>query len=97
MIHCGLLAIISLTIIATLSAVGLILAIALLTAPGATAFLVVKEFRSMLAVPVAVALSAMLGGAYLSFWLDSAPAPTVILLLSGAFMVSFLWRQQKGW
>lgn len=94
--HYGLLAIISLTIVATLSAVGLILAIGLLIAPGATAFLVVKEFRSMLAVSVVVALSAMLGGVYLSFWLDSAPAPTVILLLSGAFVVSFLWRQYIG-
>lgn len=94
--HYGLLAIISMTIVATLSAVGLVLAIGLLIVPGATAFLVVKEFRSMLALSVAVTLSAMLGGVYLSFWLDSAPAPTIILLLSTAFVVSFLWRQYKG-
>ena len=94
--HYGLLAIISLTIVATLKAVGLILAIGLLIAPGATAFLLVREFRSMLAVAVAVTMAAMLGGVYLSFWLDSAPAPTIILLLSGAFVAAFLWRQYKG-
>ena len=94
--HYGLLAIISLTIVATLKAVGLILAIGLLIAPGAIAFLLVREFRGMLAVAVAVTMASMLGGVYLSFWLDSAPAPTIILMLSGAFVVSFLVRQYKG-
>jgi manganese/iron transport system permease protein len=94
--HYGLLAIISLTIVATLKAVGLILAIGLLIAPGAIAFLLVREFRGMLAVSVAVTIVAMLGGVYLSFWLDSAPAPTIILLFSGAFVLSFLVRQYKG-
>ncbi len=92
-LHYGLLALISLTIVATLKAVGLILAIGLLIAPGAIAFLLTREFRSMMAVAVAVTLAAMLGGAYLSFWIDSAPAPTIILLLSAAFVLAFLWRQ----
>ena len=94
--HYGLLAVISLTIVATLKAVGLILTIGLLIAPGAIAFLLVREFRSMLAVAVAVTIAAMMGGVYLSFWLDSAPAPTIILLLSGTFVLAFLWRQTKG-
>jgi manganese/iron transport system permease protein len=94
--HYGLLAIVSLTIVATLKAVGLILAIGLLIAPGAIAFLLVREFRAMLAVAVVVTVASMLGGVYLSFWLDSAPAPTIILLLSGAFVASFLVRQYKG-
>ena len=92
-LHYGLLALISLTIVATLKAVGLILAIGLLIAPGAIAFLLTREFRSMMAVAVAVTLAAMLGGVYLSFWIDSAPAPTIILLLSAAFVLAFLWRQ----
>jgi manganese/iron transport system permease protein len=50
----------------------------------------------MLAVSVAVTILAMLGGVYLSFWLDSAPAPTVILMFSAAFVLSFLVRQYKG-
>lgn len=92
-LHYGLLALISLTIVATLKAVGLILAIGLLIAPGAIAFLLTREFRSMMAVAVGVTLAAMLGGVYLSFWIDSAPAPTIILLLSAAFILAFLWRQ----
>jgi manganese/iron transport system permease protein len=94
-LHYGLLAVISLTIVATLKAVGLILAIGLLIAPGAIAFLLAREFRRMLSVAVAATVTAMLGGVYLSFWLDSAPAPTIILLLSGAFAGAFLWRQLR--
>ncbi len=92
-LHYGLLAVISLTIVATLKAVGLILAIGLLIAPGAIAFLVTREFRHMMVVAVAVTLASTTGGVYLSFWLDSAPAPTIILMLTGAFVLAFLWRQ----
>jgi manganese/iron transport system permease protein len=92
-LHYGLLTVISLTIVATLKAVGLILAIGLLIAPGAIAFLLTREFRHMLMVAVAVTVVSMTGGVYLSFWLDSAPAPTIILLLSIAFVLAFIIRQ----
>lgn len=95
-LHYGLLAALSLTIVATLSAVGLILAIGLLIAPGAIAFLLVRRIDAMLAVAVAVTLAAMLGGVYLSFWIDSAPAPTIILMLSAAFMLAFAARHRAG-
>jgi len=88
--HYGLLALLSLTIVATLKAVGLILAIGLLIAPGAIAFLVTGSFGRMLAVAVAVTLLATTGGVYASFWLDSAPAPTVILILTAIFIVAFV-------
>lgn len=91
-LHYGLLAILSLTIVATLSATGLILAVGLLIAPGAIAFLVVRRFKYMLVVAVAVCMGAMVGGVYLSFHLDSAPAPTIVLLLSTLFVLAFLWR-----
>ena len=91
-LHYGLLAAISLTIVAVLSAAGLILAIGLLIAPGAIAFLLTRTFRAMLAVSVVVNLLGLLGGVYASFWLDSAPAATAILVLSGLFILSFLRR-----
>lgn len=94
-LHYGLLAMISLTIVATLSAVGIILSIGLLIAPGAIAFLVTKRFDRMLAVAVGVTLVAGFVGVYLSFFIDSAPAPTVILILTVVFIVAFVrsvWR-----
>ncbi len=92
LLHYGLLVVLSLTIVATLSSVGLILAVGLLVTPGAIAFLVVRSFGWMLVASVAVCLGAMLGGTYLSFFLDAAPAPTIILLLTAIFVVAFVRR-----
>jgi manganese/iron transport system permease protein len=92
-LHYGMLAALSLTIVATLSAAGLILAIGLLIAPGATAFLLVRTFGRMLWVSVLVCVTAMLLGTYASFFLDSAPAPTIILILTALFVAAFARRQ----
>ncbi|MCD1641629.1 metal ABC transporter permease [Aurantimonas coralicida] len=92
LLHYGLLASLSLTIVATLTSVGLILAVALLVTPGAIAFLLVRSFGRMLIVSVAVCVSAMLIGTYLSFFLDSAPAATIVLVLTAIFIAAFVNR-----
>jgi len=81
-LHFGLLAVISLTVVAALKAVGIILAIAFLVGPGAVAFLITRRFGQMLFVAVAVAVFSSFAGIYLSFFIDSAPAPTIVLILS---------------
>lgn len=91
-LHYGLLAILALTIVATLSSVGLILAIGLLIAPGAIAFLTVRSFGAMLLTATAACLFAMVTGIWASFHLDSAPGPTIILILTGLFLLAFLRR-----
>ncbi|MEM7566359.1 MAG: metal ABC transporter permease [Pseudomonadota bacterium] len=94
-LHYGLLSALSLTVVATLTAVGLILAIALLIAPGAIAFLVTKRFERMLAVAVGVTLLSGLVGVYLSVFLDSAPAPTIVLVLTAAFIAAFAHASRR--
>lgn len=94
-LHYGLLAALSLTIVATLSAVGIILAIGLLIAPGAIAFLVTKRFAPMMMVAVGVTLLSSIAGIYASFWIDSAPAPTIILMLTAVFLVVFVAKTMK--
>jgi manganese/iron transport system permease protein len=90
LLHYGLLCLLSLTIVSTLSAVGIILSIGLLIAPGASAFLVTKRFERMLAVAVGVTLVSGFVGVYVSFVLDSAPAPTVILVMTAIFVLAFI-------
>ena len=89
-LHYGLLALISLTIVATLAAVGIILAIGLLIAPGAIAFLLTKRFALMLPIAVSVTMISGFVGVYLSFFIDSAPAPTIILVLTVIFIAAFV-------
>ena len=91
-LHYGLLAALSLTIVATLAATGLILAIGLLIAPGAIAFLVVRSFGAMMLVAIGACMASMLFGTYLSFFLDSAPAPTIVLIMTAVFIVALVRR-----
>jgi len=92
LLHYGLLAILSLTIVGALKATGIVLTIAMLIAPGAIAFLLTNRFGRMLGVSVAVAVLASLLGVYLSFFLDSAPAPTIVLLMTLGFVAAFFLR-----
>jgi manganese/iron transport system permease protein len=91
-LHYGLLAILALTIVATLSSVGLILAIGLLIAPGAIAFLLTRSFGAMLITATLVCILSMITGIWASFHLDSAPAATVILVMTGLFLLAFFRR-----
>ena len=94
LLHYGLLAALSLTIVATLSAVGLILAVALLVTPGAIAFLVARSFAPMMMISVAACTVSMLAGTYISFFIDSAPAPTIVLILTVLFLIAFIRRMR---
>jgi len=96
LLHYGLLCLISLTIVGALKAVGIILAIAMLIAPGAIAFLLTRRFGAMLALAVLIAVAASLLGVYLSFFIDSAPAPTIVLLLAAAFIAAFLVATKRA-
>jgi len=96
LLHYGLLCLISLTIVGALKAAGIILAIALLIAPGAIAFLLTRRFGVMLILSVAMSMAIAFLGVYLSFFLDSAPAPTIVLLFSIAFGIVFVYATRQA-
>ncbi|PZX23350.1 metal ABC transporter permease [Rhodobacter capsulatus] len=94
-LHYGLLAILSATIVAMLSSVGIILSVAYLIAPGAIAFLLTRRFAAMLVTSVAVALIAGIVGIYVAFRLDAGPAPTIVLVLTGMFLAALVLRGRR--
>ncbi len=71
MLHYGLLVLLALTIVASLKAVGIILVIAMLVAPGAIAYLLTDRFDRMLVIATAVAVGASAFGTLLSFHIDA--------------------------
>lgn len=95
-LHYGLLAMLSLTIVGALKAVGMILVIAMLIAPGAIAHLLTTKFQSMVMVSVAISLYCSFLGVYLSFFIDSAPAPTIIMLMSTTFIGVFVFTSYRA-
>lgn len=96
LLHYGLLALISLTIVGALQAVGIILAIAMLIAPGAIAFLLARTFAGMMLVSLLVAVASSFLGVYAAFFIDSAPAPTIVLLMSCMFLAAFVRATRKA-
>ena len=100
MVHYGILIALALTIVGALKAVGIILTIAMLIAPGAIAFLFTKQIKSMMLVSLLVGLGSSFVGVYLSFFFDSAPAPTIVLTMTIIFIVGFcktnIKRHSKG-
>ena len=95
-LHYGLLAMLSLTIVGALKAVGMILVIAMLIAPGAIAHLLTTKFQSLVMVSVAISLCCSFLGVYLSFFIDSAPAPTIIMLMSTTFIGVFVFTSYRA-
>ena len=76
--------------------VGIILAIAMLVAPGAIAFLLTRRFEHMVVAAILVATLSSLLGVYLSFFIDSAPAPTIVLLMTAAFILAVLFSPNRS-
>jgi len=95
-LHYGLLAVLSLVIVASIKAVGIILVIAVLIAPGAISYQLSNRFEHMMWWSIVIAVVATVLGITLSYHIDSAPAPTIVVLLSVIFIVVFLFAPQRG-
>jgi ABC-type Mn2+/Zn2+ transport system permease subunit len=83
-----LLALLGVTIVTAIQAVGIVLVVALLVTPAATAYLLTKRFHHMMLASVALGgLSALLG-IYLSYYLDLASGAAIILVATALFFVT---------
>ncbi|WP_455477108.1 metal ABC transporter permease [Bartonella sp. B41] len=89
-LHYILLTMISLTIVAALKAIGIVLVISLLIAPGAIAYLITKRFSFMLVISVLVAAFSGFLGIYLSLFIGSDSASTIVLILTLIFIAIFI-------
>jgi manganese/iron transport system permease protein len=95
-LHYGLLVLLSLTIVAALKVVGIILAVAMLVAPGAIAYLLTDRFERMLMIATAVATGSCVAGTLLSYHIDGATGPCIVLIQAGIFVLAFLFAPKRG-
>jgi manganese/iron transport system permease protein len=96
LLHYGLLILLSLTIVASLKAVGIILVIAMLVAPGAIAYLLSDRFERMLAIATAVAVGSSVIGTLASFHIDGATGACIVLVQACVFVLAFLFAPKRG-
>jgi manganese transport system permease protein len=91
-----LLGVLAVTAVVALQVVGVVLVVALLIIPGATAFLLTERFGRMLVIaPVTAAASAVVG-IYLSYWLDVASGGMIVLVQGVLFTLAFLFAPRHG-
>jgi len=95
-IHYGLLVLLALTVVAALKAVGVILVVAMLITPGATAYLLTDRFDRMLAISASVSVGASIVGTLVSFHIDGATGPCIVLIQAAVFLLAFLLGPRGG-
>ena len=91
------LALIAITIVVSLQAVGIILVVAMLVTPAATAQLLTQRFGRLIAVAVAIGIVCPILGLYLSFWLNTASGATIVLVETAAFLLVLVAGPRTGW
>lgn len=91
-----LLVLMAVTIVISLQVVGIALMLAMLVTPAATASLLTRRLPSMMAVAGLIGAGAGIVGLYVSFYLNIAPGPTVVLVASAVFVVVFLFAPERG-
>ncbi len=96
-IHLGFMSAITLTVIASMQAVGVILVISLLVGPALTAYLLVKELHQMMILGAVIGAISSLSGVYISFYLKNIPSgPAIVIVSSSLFVLELLFSPSHG-
>ena len=86
----------ALTIVASLKAVGIILVVAMLIAPGAIGFLLTRRFDRMLLVAITVSVLSSVLGTLLSYHLDAATGPCIVVVQACLFLAALLANLRRA-
>jgi manganese/iron transport system permease protein len=92
----GLMILIALTIVASLKAVGVILVLAMLITPGATAYLLVSRLHQMMILGSVIGVVASITGMYLSYFFNLPSGAAIVLVAFGFFMLALLFSPSQG-
>ena len=90
------LGLIAMTIVISLQAVGIILVVAMLVTPAATAQLVTNRFSRLVLVAAAIGIVAPAIGLYISYWTNTASAALIVLVETSMFLVALVFGPQTG-
>lgn len=91
-----LLGLLAVTVVVALQAVGIILVVAMVITPGATAYLLTDRFEHMLAISAAIAVLAAVLGVLTSFHLNISTGGSIVLAQAGTFALAYLLSPRHG-
>lgn len=92
-LHYGLLVLLCAAIVVAMNAVGVILVVAMLISPGMTAFLLTRRFDAMLLVAIVSACLSSSVGVFLSYYLDAATGPSIVLCQGALFVLALVFHK----
>lgn len=95
-IYLGFMVIITLTIIASMQAVGVILVISLLIGPALTAYLLTQKLHQMMLLGAVIGMLASVTGVYLSYYYNLPSGPAIVLVSSFLFLLALLFSPSQG-
>jgi ABC-type Mn2+/Zn2+ transport system permease subunit len=85
-----LLGLLGATIVTSLQAIGIVLVVALLVTPSATAYLLTNRFHTMIFASMGIGCLSALLGIYLSYYLDVASGAAIILTATAFFFITLV-------
>jgi ABC-type Mn2+/Zn2+ transport system permease subunit len=91
-----LLALLGVTIVVSIQAVGIVMVVAMLVTPAATAQLLVVRFERLMLLAAVFATAAAISGLYLSFYLNLASGASIVLIETLFFLVALLFGPRSG-
>ena len=84
------------TVVVAMRVVGLLLISALMIVPNATAQLIAGSFRSAMRIAVVIGVICSVGGVSASFYADTAPGGTIVLLAIALFLLAASYSALRG-
>ncbi len=95
-LHYLLLTLLSLSAVAGLQTVGIILVVSMLITPGATAYLLTDSFDQMTILAVISSSFSSILGVYISYWSDIETGGSIVLVQTLVFLIAFLFAPKYG-
>ena len=85
----------ALVIVVGIQAAGIVLVMAMLVTPAATAYLLARRFASMMMVAAALGTMAAVTGLYVSYHFNLPAGPAMALVASAMFILVVLFRRRS--
>lgn len=96
LLYFGLISAITLTIVASMQTVGVLLVMSLLVGPAITAYLLVKELSQMMFLGSVIGAVASIAGMYSSYYFDLPSGAAIVMVIFACFLLAFLFSPSQG-
>jgi ABC-type Mn2+/Zn2+ transport system permease subunit/Mn-dependent DtxR family transcriptional regulator len=95
-LHYLVMVLLSLTVVASLQTVGLVLVVAMLITPASTAYLLTDRFGRMLGISAAIGVGSAIAGLYGSYYWNVSSGGAIVLVATGCFFLALLMAPRRG-